>query len=229
MSYWTDLIGTVRDSLRIGLSGVRLKNSSGNLAVRNPGDTADAALTASKVSVSGDTLEINSDAAGTGSDWKYTLGRPTSGMAADVTLTLPVDDGSPGQVMVTNGSGVLSWSSASGSANNIKIDVTQLAFGSNSTISMFTLPANSTIDHIDVVVDTAFDGTPSMSVGVNGGSASKYVPSSYVDLVWANKTVYSIHPGEQPNVSSEPLEIYYTSGDATVGAARVLVNYGEAA
>lgn len=112
MGLWTDIVGSVRGYIRLGLTGVRLKNSSGALAVRNAGDSADAAITASKVDISGDVIDINSDAAGSGADWKYTIRRPSSGMTAAVDLTLPVDDGASGQVLSTNGSGVLSWASA---------------------------------------------------------------------------------------------------------------------
>ena len=40
MGLWTDVVGTVRGYIRLGLTGVRLKNSSGALAVRNAGDSA---------------------------------------------------------------------------------------------------------------------------------------------------------------------------------------------
>lgn len=39
---WTNLAGTVLGYIRLGLSGVRLKNSSGSLSVRNATDSADA-------------------------------------------------------------------------------------------------------------------------------------------------------------------------------------------
>jgi len=41
----------------------------------------------------GDTLVINSDATGAGTDWKYTIARPTSGMTSAQTLTLPTTGG----------------------------------------------------------------------------------------------------------------------------------------
>ena len=75
---------------------------------------ADAELTAAKVNVSGDVVEINSDAANAAADWKYTLQRPAAGMTAPVTLTLPVDDGAASQVLSTDGAGVLSWVTPSG-------------------------------------------------------------------------------------------------------------------
>lgn len=92
-----------------GLPGVRLESNADGLSVRNSADTADAPATISKLNVSGDVVEINSDAAGAGADWKYTIRRPTVGMAAAVDLTLPPDDGAAGQVLQTDGAGVLTW------------------------------------------------------------------------------------------------------------------------
>lgn len=46
MSLWTNLAGTVLGYLRLGTSGVRIKNDAGKLAVRNSTDTADAEITA---------------------------------------------------------------------------------------------------------------------------------------------------------------------------------------
>ena len=225
MSMWTDLLGTTKSILGIGKTGVKLKDSSGNLIVRNNADSADSEITASKVNVSGNAVDINSDAAGAGADWKYTLQRPASGMTADVTLTLPVDDGSPGQVLSTDGSGVLSFVSAGSTDALTHVDTTTVAFGSSATVSMFTLPANAVIEKVQVVIDTAFDSTPSMSVGVNGGSASKYMGTGDVGLTATAKTVWENHPGEVANGSTEALEIAYTAASASVGSARVLVHY----
>lgn len=44
MAKWSNLAGTLLGYIRIGLNGVRLKNSSGNLVVRNAGDSADAVV-----------------------------------------------------------------------------------------------------------------------------------------------------------------------------------------
>lgn len=59
-------------------------------------------------------ITINPDAAGSGADWAYHINRPTSGMTAAVTLTLPIDDGTTGQSLITDGAGALSWSTISG-------------------------------------------------------------------------------------------------------------------
>lgn len=220
---WQDLFGTLKDNLRLGLLGVRLKNSSGHLLVRNTGDSADAELTASKVKISGEILEINSDAAGSGADWKFTIQRPTSGMGAAVVLTLPVDDGTPNQVLATDGSGVLSWISAASTASSTKTDTTSLAFGTTSPLAMFSTGAADIIDEVQVVVDTAFDGTPSLSIGVSG-TTSKYMATSEVDLTQAATTSFRVHPS-LPAAGIEALIATYVAGSATVGAARVLVKY----
>jgi hypothetical protein len=62
-----------------------------------------------------------------------------------------------------------------------------------------------------------------MSVGVNGGSASKYVSSGDVNLLVADR--YDIPNQSVPVGSTEALEITYSAGGATAGAGRVLVTY----
>lgn len=117
---WKDLAGTVNGFFRIGVTGVRLKNLAGNLGIRNAGDTADANLTAAKVSISGNVLELNSDAAASGADFMYSLTRPANGMTDAVNLTLPADDGTAGQVLQTDGIGNLSWVAAG--TNQLYVD-----------------------------------------------------------------------------------------------------------
>ena len=225
MGWFTDLLGTTRAYFKIGgTTGVRLKNNAGNLEVRNTGDSADAAVTTSKVNVSGDSVDINSDAAGSGADWKYTLQRPASGMTAAVTLTLPPNDGTSGQVLQTDGSGVLTWVSAGDTSLALKMDTTSLAFGATSPVSMMTTGAADIIDHIDVIIDTAFNGTPSASVGIVG-STSKYFAATDLDLTATAGTVFTVHPGVAA-AGAEPLIITYSAGGASTGAARFVVFYG---
>jgi hypothetical protein len=195
MARWIDLIGTTLNEIRITFTGVRLRNNSGNLLIRNAADNADASVTASTVNVSGDSLVINSDAANTGADRSITISRPTSGMAASYTLTLPTDDGSPSQVLQTDGNGVLSWVTAGGSnADRLALSRTSLAFGSSASVPMFTLPANAVVHEIKVVIDTAFNGTPSLSIGISG-QTSKYFASTQVDLTAVATTVFENCPG----------------------------------
>ena len=220
--YIADLAGTMLNTFRIGQS--ILKYISGGFAVRDAADSADAELTASKIKISGDSFEINSDAAGSGADWKYTIQRPSSGMGAAVTLTLPVDDGTPGQYLQTDGSGVLSFQTVSAGATNIvQTDDTALAFGASSPVTMFTKPAGSKLPEVRVYVDTAFNGTnPSLSIGITG-TTSKYGSTGQVDLTAVG--VYVWDPGVDVVVGAENLIATYSSGSSTAGAARIEVDY----
>jgi len=46
LRWLSDLVGTALNYFRIGYNGIRLKNSSGILEIRNAGDTADATIKA---------------------------------------------------------------------------------------------------------------------------------------------------------------------------------------
>lgn len=220
---WQDLQGTTKGAFRLGFAGVRFKNSGGNLLIRNTGDSADAEITASKVNISGNVVVLNSDAAGSGADWLYTLQRPASGQGGAVTLTLPVDDGTPSQALITDGSGVLSWASAASTASSIKVDSTALAFGDTSPITMFTTGAADLVLLIMVVIDTAFDGTPSLSIGVSG-TTSKYLGTTDIDLTQPATTSFIIHPNLAAQ-GAEALIATYVAGSATVGTARILTHF----
>jgi hypothetical protein len=221
---FSDLFGTTKAFFKIGGStGVRLKNNAGNLEVRNTGDSADAELTTSKLSVSGEEIVINSDADSTGANWKLKLKRAISGMTADVTLTFPADDGTAGQVLSSDGSGNLSWVSAGDTALADKLNSTSLAFGTASPLALFSTGAGDIIDYIDVVIDTAFDGTPSLSIGITG-TTSKYAGTTDIDLTATAGTSFQIHPNKDAQ-GVEALIATYSAGSATVGAARIIVHY----
>lgn len=207
---WSKLTGTQVGKFILGLAGVTLKNSAASLQVKNNADTAFADVQAKDVIVSNNS---------TGFDVTFTA---SGSQGADYTLTLPVDDGSPAQVLATDGSGVLSWITIA-TSQAWTAETTNLVFGSTSPVTMFTLPANSIIDKVAVYIDTAFDGTPTMSVGVNGGSASKYVASG--DVLMTTLGRYDVPNTEIPVGSTEALEITYAAGGASVGAARVVVTY----
>jgi len=224
MGIYSDLLGTLRSAFKIGgTAGVLLKNAAGHLLVRNTGDSADANVTAAKVSVSGDVIDINSDAAGAGADWKYTLQRPAAGMTAAVVLTLPIDDGTPGQAIVTDGNGVLSFVSTGSTASSDKIDTTTLAFGAASPVAMFSTGAGDIVEIVEVIIDTAFNGAASLSIGI-AGTTSKYMSATDVDLTAAAGTVFMVHPG-LPAAGAENLIATYAAGGATAGSARLQVHY----
>lgn len=221
MALWSDLKGTTSSLFKI--SSIFLKQISGGLAVRDTNDSADAEITASKVNVSGNTLVINSDAAASGSDYSITVSRPTSGMSANYTLTMPVDDGTPGQVLVTDGSGVLSWTAAGGDTSAcLKVDSTTLAFGASSPVTLFTTPSSAVINKIRCVIDTSFNGTPTVTIGITG-QTSKYVGSTQFVLTGTAGDVYEVNL--EAASSAENLIATYSAGGASAGSARILVSY----
>lgn len=225
MAFWQDLTGTLNSFFKLGLTGVRLKNSAGNLAVRNSGDSADAEITTSKANISGDALVLNSDAAGAAADWKITLQRPAAGMTADRTFTLPPDYGTAGFVAQTDGAGNITWVAAGSTASSEKIDTTTLAFNSSGTLAMFTDGAADVINFVRIIVDTAFDGTgpaPSVSIGVSG-TVSKYMASTQVDLTTAG--VYEVHPGKVAQGAEALIATFTAGGGATVGSARIEIGF----
>jgi hypothetical protein len=218
----SDLAGTALAYLKLGFAGVRLKNGSGNLLVRNTDDSADAEVTASKVNISGNDVVLNSDAAGSGADWLYTLRRPSSGMTDAVVLTLPPDDGSPDQVLATDGSGNLTFVSAASTAACAKFDETTLNFGDSSPVAMFTKPANAVSFRCLIYVKTAFNGTaPTLSIGVSG-TTSKFVATTEVDL--KSVGVYEIDMSDVDAVGSTEAVIATYSADSS-SAGQALIRY----
>lgn len=210
MSNWIKIVGTQAGKFILGLTGVTLKNNAGNLDVKNNADTAYADVKVQAVTVFNNTAGFGNKI------------QTDDTQAANYVYTLPVTDGSPSQVLSTDGSGALDWITVS-TSSNWTVDSTSFAFGSASTVTAFTLPANAVIDKVSIIIDTAFDTAATLSVGVNGGSASKYAGSGDSLLSVADR--YDI-PNQQASVGvSENLEIYYAAAAATVGAGRVLVSY----
>jgi len=224
VSKFLDFIGTTAASFKIAIGGVLLKNSSGNLLVRNTTDAADAAITASQLNNSGDQLVLNSDAAASGADWAVTFRRSPTGMTANYTYTLPISAGSPGQVQSTDGSGNTSWITIAAGADKISSDTTNLAFGTASPLTLFTLPINAVVEAVSVTVDTAFNGTPSLSIGITG-TTSKYMASTQVDLTAVATTIFEVYPGRAAIGTTEALIATYSAGAANAGAARIEIDY----
>jgi hypothetical protein len=218
MGLFKDLKGTTESIFRVGVNA--WKNITGGSAARNAADSADVKVQASQFETTGNTgLIINADAANTGADWSITINRPATGMAAGYTLTLPTTDGSPSEYLQTDGSGNLTWAGVGGSADKMAVDTT---FGTSSPLTLFTTPANAVIHKIQVVIDTPFNGTANVTVGI-AGTTSKYMGSSQNVLQGIAKDVYETNPGEA--AASEALIATYAAGGASAGAARILVYY----
>lgn len=229
MSRFSDLLGTLSSKFKLGIGGPQLKNNAGTIEARDTTDAAYAAIAALLLKLYGNDFVLNAGATGAGADWKLTLSRPSTGMTQDLQIIWPATAPSNGQVLTVSNyaSGVitLGWTSSSGNPNAIVLESTALAFGDTSPKTMFTLPANAVVRKVAVVVDTAFNGTPSLSVGVSG-TTSKYLATNQVDLTAGAATVFEVDPGLAADGSAESLIATYSAGSATAGAARILVEYG---
>jgi len=112
-------------------------------------------LTTSGIQARG--LKIEKDA--TGVDTISIL--PPAGLAASYSLTLPVDDGVSGEVLATNGSGVLSWASAAtipGTAGGVYSDgftLQSVPFASNSNKVFGVNTGETAMEAKDLVTGTS--------------------------------------------------------------------------
>lgn len=222
MSKFSDLLGTSLTKFRIGLAGATIKSNAGVVEMKNTADSAFAGLKALILQATGNTIEINANAASTGTDWKYSLLRPSTGMTAAINLTLPPTTGTAGQALVTDGSGNLSYASTASTASCQTTDTTSVAFGSTSPVAMFTLPVNAVVNNVRIIVDTAFNGTPSLSIGITG-TTSKYMAATQMDL--STVGVYEAYPGLAPIGTTEAIIATYAAGSASAGAGRIEIDY----
>ena len=222
MSKFSDLIGTSLAYFRIGLTGPRIKSNAGTVEIKNAIDSAFVGVKALIVQATGNAIELNANAAATGTDYKYSIARPGTGMAAAVTLTLPPNLGTAGQVVQTDGAGNLSYVSAGSTASCQTTDTTSIAFGSTSPITMFTLPINAVVNNVRVIVDTVFNGAPSLSIGITG-TASKYMAATQMDL--ATIGVYEAYPGLVAIGTTDAIIATYSAGAASAGAGRIEIDY----
>jgi len=222
-----DIKGTSQGTFQLGKGGPRISRSGNFVYARNAGDTAFADFFAESLYANGEFIVINQDATESGSDYKVVITRPASGMSANVTLTLPPNAGTSGYVLQTDGTGVLSWvaqSTPPSITSKITVDTTTLAFGASSPVSMFTLPANAVVHRVQVIVDTAFNGTPSLQIGISG-QTDKYMATTEVDLTSGNGDRWESNPNHAAVGSTEAIIATYSAGGASIGSARLLVEY----
>lgn len=223
-----EYLGTLLSKFQLGLGGPQVKNESGDVAARNAADAAYAAIRTALVKTYGNDFELNSGAAGSGADWKFTLSRPSTGMTHALNVVFPAGDPTPGYVLsVVSLVGdviTLGWAASGGSASNVSADTTTIAFGDSSPVSMFTLPANAVAHLIEVIIDTAFNGTPSLSIGVSG-TTSKYAGTTSFDLTAAAGTSFEVGPNLVADGTTNALIATYSAGGASAGSARVIVRY----
>ena len=129
-----------------------------------------------KLVVSGSSLRLDHGVSGSASlEFKsdnssvVSLAAPAN-LASNVSLTLPPDDGNSGDVLVTDGSGVLTFASAGGSANSSKRFGTVSAAINPNTLVAFSTGATfvETTSALDVSKVAAADRINNVDVYVNG-------------------------------------------------------------
>lgn len=228
MGRFADLIGVLGGKLQLGLGGAQIKNNAGTVEARNAADSAYAQMRMLLAAITGDDIVLNEQASSSGSSWKFTLSRPSTGMTHDITVIMPSGDPSVGQALTVASFAsniiTLQWTTIAGGAEKIVVDTTTVAFGSTSPIAMYTAPANAVHTMFQVIVDTTFNGTPTLSIGVTG-TTSKYVASTQVDLKAAAGTIFEVCPGVAATGSTENVIATYSAGGASAGSARILAYY----
>ena len=229
MGAFKNLLGTVLDRFQYGIGGPMHKRDGGEISARNATDTDYAALRMALARVFGDSIELNAGAGGSGDDWTMKLSRPDSGMTTDIEIVMPTGTPSPGQGLrvASYSGGVVAleyYTASAGASNMVLLDETDIGFGESSPVALLTKPANALVDRVKVVVDTPFDGAPSISVGV-AGSTSKYGAASHIDLAAAAGTVFELDSGVPASGATEDIIATYSAGGASAGAARVQIYY----
>ena len=225
-----DILGTVFSKFQIGIgaTAVNLKEVTGKLRARNKADAADAPIVGSIISASGDAIQLNEDATSAGADWLMTLNRPATGMTHALNVTFPSGDPAVGQALTVSafaGDNItLGYTTVAAGTDKVVTDTTSIAFGTASPLAMFTLPANAVFSNVTVVIDTPFNGAPTLSAGI-AGTLSKYLASTQVDLTAAATVSFEVEPGLASVGTTEAIIATYAAGGATAGAGRLLVAY----
>ena len=226
MAWYNDLAGTTNGSFLVGTANI-WKAITGGFAARNFADSADAKIQVSTLETSNDNILINYDATSTVNDWTLLLARNPLQTAA-LTLQMPPSKGTDGFVLrqkASTASGVLELElAAAGSTSQcMAVDTTSLAFGTTSPLALFSTPASAVIHKVEVVIDTAFNGTPTLTIGITG-TTSKYMASAQNLLTRPAGDAYEVNP-KLPATAGESLIATYSAGGATIGAGRILVYY----
>lgn len=210
-----DFVGTLKTYARI--AGIRLANSGDTiLEIRDKAGTAFRDLRARAMSFR--------MATGTNEVKLQIPSEP----ASNITFNLPVTTGTTGQVLTTDGTGTMSWSTVSLANNQVLSQQEVVAYNSSSPVTIFTPPALATILSVMVEVETAFNATGcSLSVGVVGTTA-RYMGATDNDL--STVATYEVQPLYEEGGSPTAIIVTFAAGSGgSTGSCRVTVNYANPA
>lgn len=117
-----------------GTTGKLIQNSTGATLSDTGGATFTGSVDIAGTSTAGSNIKLYED---TDNGTNYVAFKAPDTIASNVTWTLPSTDGTSSQVLSTNGSGTLSWATASATA-------TSVSDTSNSSTGYFQLPQGTT-------------------------------------------------------------------------------------
>ncbi|PZV16128.1 MAG: hypothetical protein DCF22_06025, partial [Leptolyngbya sp.] len=176
-------------------------------------------ITVSQLLQTGLSMLLNSDAAQSGADWRYSLNVPATGMTANQALTLPTNQGQAQQALIGDGAGVLQYASV------IRSVPLAFNFGAAATTNFFTLIAGDFLRRIECQVIVTFNGTaPTIAIGI-AGNTGKYVASGLADLKSASGSLLGFSNQLDAPSADEPIILTYAASSSTVGSARLIAHY----
>lgn len=218
-----DLKGTTNSSFQIEKIGPRINLNAGALEAKNQFNTSFVDLWGGILNAASDYIEINADASGTGADWSYQIGRPTSGMTSNLILTLPPNAGANNYVLTTDGSGGLSWA-AQTSVTVMRVNsfnFTSASFWGNS-YQMFILPPLGVIDKVEIIVDSPFSmGTASVTGAISGNTFMYNIAMTSIPT----EEAYTEETNNIPIGSAEGIYFNAGGGPTGTGVGRCVVHY----
>ena len=133
-----------------------------------------------------------------------------AGFTSNYTLTLPVDDGSSGQVLTTDGSGILTWSSPSGTPTSIVNGNSNVVVNANANVTI------SSAGNANVVVVTGSSVYANGAIYANGninsarilnGSTGMYMDGGYPGYInFFNGTGTTVTIDDNGNLTANKLK-----------------------
>ncbi|MBK7986736.1 MAG: hypothetical protein IPK11_07440 [Ignavibacteria bacterium] len=146
------------------------------------------------------------EASGSGSN--YTAFK-AGAQNADIVYTLPTSAGSNGQVLTTNGSGVLSWTTASGGGGLTYFTESRTTSSPNATIPVHQLAATGTEADIDLAITPKGEGALVADIpdgtAAGGNKRGKYAVDLQMSRFSASRVasgIYSVVSGGADNTAS---------------------------
>lgn len=223
MSIFSDIRGTSESFFQIGKGGPRiLRINDATFGMLNANGVY-TNLFIRQLFIVENQFTFNANATGIGYDRKMIVARPMAEMIADVTYTLPPIP-MDGQAFVSDAAGTISFATIPDAGGIVRTDSTTFNFNTTNGFDMFSLPVGAVVHAVSVIIDTPFDVDTNLSVGI-AGNGNKYLDASMVDLTSAAETRFESHPNKAPAVGVELIKAFHTLGGATVGSARIIVEY----